>query len=92
MRGMPAVHEAKQHTSKGRLPGLERVWDARCKGVYAVELTNEQREKEKKFLKTPGKSTPNKGKGKDQDKDSKGARWPPSRGGIAPTHAQPVQR
>ena len=84
--------KAKQQTSKRRLRQLARVLDAGQKGVCAVELTNMQREKEKEMLKIPPKWTTNKGKGKDDDKDNRGGRRPPSRGGIAPMHAQPVQR
>ena len=60
--------KAKQQTSKGILPRLARVLDAGWKGVYAVELTNELREKEKEMLKKPAKAAPNKGKGKGKEK------------------------
>ena len=64
----PSFLKAKQQTSKERLPRLARVLDAGWKGVYAVELTEELREKEKEMLKTPPKGTPNKGKGKHKEK------------------------
>ena len=66
--------KAKQQTSKGTPPRLARVLDASWKGVYAVELTNEQRDKEKEMLKSPPKSTPSKGKSKDNDKDGNGGK------------------
>ena len=53
-------------------PRLARVLDAGWKGMYAVEVINKQRAKEKEMWKSPPKSTPSKGKGKDNDKDSKG--------------------
>ena len=64
--------KAKQQTSKGRLPRLARVLDALWNGLYAVQLTNKQRDKEKEMLMSPPQSTPSKGKGKGKYKDGKG--------------------
>ena len=69
---MRSVPVAKQQTSKGRLPRLARVLDAGRKGVYAVELTDEQHERQKEMLKWPPMSTCSKGKGRDNNKDNKG--------------------
>ena len=57
-----------------------------------MHLTNPQRKKGKEMLKKLAKSTPNKDKGNDNDKDSKGGKTAAKKGGIAPTHAQRVQR
>ena len=64
--------KAKQQSSKARLTRLPRVLDAGRKGVYAVDLTNEQREKENEMLKTLPRSSPNKVKGKGNRKDNRG--------------------
>ena len=65
--------KAKQQTSKGKLPRLAVVLETGWKGLYGVELTNEWREKEKEMLKFPPKSTPSKGKVKENDKHSNGS-------------------
>ena len=70
----PSFLKAKQQTSEERLTQLARELSAIWIGVCAVAITNEQREKEKEMLKTPPKSTPNRGKGKHNGERVEGGR------------------